>query len=88
MTDATPAATTTTDDDTNATATAPTTIVIAVDGSRLSRTAFRVALSLRRSTDFLSVYHVYDSFKPNKLVANYYSPECKKLFIIISHYSQ
>lgn len=81
MTDATPATAT-------APQAAPTTIVIAVDGSRLSRTAFRVALSLRRSTDFLSVYHVYDSFKPNKLVANYYSPECKKLFIMISHYSQ
>ena len=46
----------------------PPTMIICIDGSRLSHTAFKLGLALRTFSEKIIVYHVYDSQKPTKLL--------------------
>ena len=51
------------------------TMMVAIDGSRLSECALNCALKLRKHNEKLILYHVYDSTKPEKLLSNYHGPD-------------
>ena len=51
------------------------TMMVAIDGSRLSECALNCALKLRKHNEKLILYHVYDSTKPETLLSNYHGPD-------------
>ncbi len=53
---------------------APSLLMVAVDGARLSHIAFGMALMLRKAGEKLLVYHVFDPRKKDRL-PGYYGPD-------------